>query len=160
MSAGVGSVHSHRNTPRRMEITLGELENHDVGTKLLDELEAEGSEIVMSPHRVAEGLIEKIRAEHVVRKGIAEDEQTRAVPQVGSDLGEAPWPSRPGCRRGGRELVPGTSRLQSIDRILELALERQLARQVGCRMSFEAHPIVIDGSRDDTGKSPADPLHQ
>src|SRR5258705_13751939 len=98
MSAGVGSVHSHRNTPRRMKITLGELENHDVGTKLLDELEVEGSEIVMSPHRVAKGLVEKIRTEHVVRKGISQDEQTRAVAQVGSHLREAPWPSRPGCR--------------------------------------------------------------
>src|SRR5882757_8160444 len=109
MSAGVGSVHSHRNTPRRMEITLGELENHDVGTKLLDELDAEGSEVVMGPHRVAKGLVEKIRTEHVVRKGIAEDEQTRAVPQVGSDLRESPRPSGPRCRRRGRELVFGTS---------------------------------------------------
>src|ERR1700704_5213331 len=117
MSAGVGSVHSHRNPERRTEIPLAELENHDVGMELLDELEVEGSEVVMGPHRVAEGLIEKIRAQHVVRKGIAEDEQTRPVSQVGSHLREAPWPSRPSRRRGGRELMPGTARLQSIDGI-------------------------------------------
>src|SRR4030081_1521586 len=155
MSAGVGSVHSHRNAEPRMEITLGELENHDVGTKLLDELEVEGSEVVMSPHRVAEGLVEKIRSQHVVGKGIAEDEQTRAVPQVGSDLRESPWPSRPSCRRGGRERVPGASWLQSIDGIVELALKRQQASQVGGGMLFEVHRIGIDGSRNNIGKFPA-----
>src|ERR1700704_2337099 len=138
MSAGVESVHSHRNPERRMEITLGELENHDVGAKLLDELEVEGSEVVMSPHGIAEGLVEKIRSQHVVGKGIAEDEQTRAVPQVGLDLREAPWPSRPGCRRGGRELVLGTSRLQSVDRIVEVTVERQKICQVAKRMLIHA----------------------
>src|ERR1700716_887607 len=160
MSAGVGSVHSHRNPERRMEITLGELENHDVGTKLLDELEVEGSEVVTSPHRVAEGLVEKIRSQHVVGKGIAEDEQTRAVPQVGSDLREAPWPSRPSCRRGGRELVPGTSWLQSIDGIVEIAVEGQKIRQIGSRMLLHAHRIVFDGFGNNSGEFFADALHQ
>src|SRR5829696_6706571 len=87
------ALEAERNLRRQRDVALRQREDHEIRLDLVDEREVERAAVVMGEHRIAEALEEECRTQHVIREGIAEDQEARLRLEIGLDELDRPTPS-------------------------------------------------------------------